>query len=108
MHFIYDAPGMLYYDVSANLANAWRNDGIYTYTGQGDGTVHVFAGHPSVAAGPLNSRAINPVLLERPADRGRQPHLTIPVGPERSRRTWAGGWHECRAPSTQVPRLRSG
>jgi hypothetical protein len=46
MHFIYDAPGMLYYDVSANLANAWNNNGIYTYTGQGDGTL-VFPGTPT-------------------------------------------------------------
>jgi hypothetical protein len=46
MHFIYDSPGMLYYDISANLANAWRNDGIYAYTGQGDGTL-VYPGTPT-------------------------------------------------------------
>ena len=46
MHFIYDAPGMLYYDVSAHLADAWRNNGIYDYTGQGDGTL-LYPGTPA-------------------------------------------------------------
>jgi len=46
MHFIYDAPGMLYYDVSAHLADAFRNNGIYDYTGQGDGTL-LYPGTPA-------------------------------------------------------------
>ena len=46
MHFIYDAPGMLYWDISNKLPDAWRNDGIYDFTGQGDGTL-VYPGTPT-------------------------------------------------------------
>jgi len=46
MHFIYDAPGMLYWDISNKLPNGWRNDGIYDFTGQGDGTL-VYPGTPT-------------------------------------------------------------
>jgi hypothetical protein len=46
MHFIYDAPGMLYWDVSNKLPDAWRSDGIYDFTGQGDGTL-VYPGTPT-------------------------------------------------------------
>jgi hypothetical protein len=37
---------MLYWDLSAHLANAWRNDGIYDFTGQGDGTL-LYPGTPT-------------------------------------------------------------
>jgi glycosyl hydrolase family 123 len=46
MHFIYDAPGMLYWDISDKLPTAWDNDGIYDFTGQGDGTL-VYPGTPT-------------------------------------------------------------
>jgi hypothetical protein len=49
MHFIYDAPGMLYWDISDKLPDAWRNDGIYDFTGQGDGTL-VYPGTPTTVA----------------------------------------------------------
>jgi hypothetical protein len=46
MHFIYDAPGMLYWDVANRLPDAWRSNGIYDFTGQGDGTL-VYPGTPA-------------------------------------------------------------
>ncbi len=46
MHFIYDAPGMLYWDISNKLPDAWKSDGIYDFTGQGDGTL-VYPGTPT-------------------------------------------------------------
>ena len=46
MHFIYDAPGMLYWDISNKLPTAWDSDGIYDFTGQGDGTL-VYPGTPT-------------------------------------------------------------
>ncbi len=49
MHFIYAAPGMLYWDVANKLPSAWSNDGIWDYTGQGDGTL-VYPGTPATVA----------------------------------------------------------
>ena len=50
MHYIYDAPGMLYFDVVGHLPDAWNNDGIYDFSGQGDGTF-VYPGTPGTVSG---------------------------------------------------------
>ena len=38
MHYIYGLTGMLYYDTTLSLSTAWNTDGIWAFTGNGDGT----------------------------------------------------------------------